>query len=234
MNNQKKALLVSDNSTLLELQEKTLSNRGIQLFTASSEKDAIEIHSRENVNLVVCGLRMSATECSTFCNRMRNDHQLKNVSIIMISSHGSVREIEDCIKAGADDYLCEPIDPLDLLQKAAKFINLSTRTDTRVSVRLKLEGRLADAVFVGFTLNLSSGGFLLETNHKFLIGETSAFSLSVPESAGTINVIGKVVRKSVGAHHNLYFYGIRFVDLNNDDRLLLEDASEKTVRMQGK
>ena len=74
----------------------------------------------------------------------------------------------------------------------------------------------------------------METNHKFLIGETSAFSLSVPESVSTINVMGKVVRKSVGAHHNLYFYGIRFVDLNNDDRLLLEDALEKTIRMQGK
>lgn len=226
-----KALLISDDRELMELQEKTLSNRGVLLFWASSKKRALEIHSREDVDLIVCGLKMSAIECSSFFNRVKKN---KRASIIMIASHGSVREIEDYIKAGADDYLCEPVDPLDLLQKSAKFINLSTRTEPRVSVRLRLEGRLANDVFVGFTLNLSSGGFLLETNHKFLIGETSAFSLSLPESEKTINVAGKVVRKSVGTHHNLYFYGIRFVDLNNDDRLLLEDALKKIFRMQGK
>lgn len=176
---------------------------------------------------------MTSIEFGKFCNSIRSGHKINYVPIIMIASSGSVREIEDCIKAGADDYLCEPVDPLDLLQKTAKFINVLTRNDPRVSVRLKLEGRLADTVFVGFTLNLSSGGFLLETNHKFLIGETSVFSLSLPESEKTINVTGKVVRKSVGAHHNLYFYGIKFVDLSIHDRLLLEDSLQKTVRLQG-
>lgn len=56
VHNQNKALLISDISELLELQEKALIDRGIQLFTASSEKEALEINSREDINLVICGL----------------------------------------------------------------------------------------------------------------------------------------------------------------------------------
>src|SRR3990172_4252938 len=63
----KKVLLVDDVKLFLEL-EKTLLNRSnLQIFTASSGQEALEIHKREKADLILCDLYMPGMNGDEVC-----------------------------------------------------------------------------------------------------------------------------------------------------------------------
>lgn len=220
-----KVLLVDDVRLFLELEKTILNRRNLQVFTATSGQEAIEIHRREKVDLILCDLYMPGMNGDEACRLIRSDDALKNVSIIMVTTSASEDDIDRCMKAGANDYIPKPINPTELLKKIGTYINIAMRNSTRIFVRLRVEGTAGDRseLFIGTTLNLSATGFLIETVHPFNIGETASFSLTIPNSPAPVHVTGEVVRKAGGTQPKLNYYGIRLAEIMENDRKAIED-----------
>lgn len=224
-----KVLLVDDVRLFLELEKSVLIRRNVQVFTATSGQEAIEIHRREKVDLILCDLYMPGMNGDDACRIIRSDEALKKVSIIMVTTSASKEDIDRCVKAGANDYIAKPINPDELLRKLNKYINVAMRTsNTRVFVRLKVEGATGNnsELFVGTTLNISSSGFLIETGHTFTPGETASFSLSIADRVSLVYVKGEVVRKASGSQPKMNYYGIHFLDIKQEDRHAIEEYVE--------
>lgn len=220
-----KVLLVDDVRLFLELEKTVLSRSNLQIFTATSGLEAIGIHKREMVDLILCDLYMPVMNGDEVCRIIRSDVALRNVSIVIITTSDSEEDIERCVSAGANDYIAKPINPTELLNKVKRFINVAIRTNGRLTVRLTVEGS-ADSdseLFVGNTVNISSSGFLIETVHHFTAGDSASFILAMPDKDDRVNVKGQVVRRTSGVDPNMNYYGINFIDINDDCKKSIEE-----------
>jgi len=219
-----KVLLLADNATVLETHRNILSNRGLHLFSATNIEEAMEMHSRENVNLIICCLKGSNTSCNDLCKKIRRHDELKNVSIIvLVPPAGSAEDVDFCLRSGTNDYLKEPEEPVDLIQKVLKYVNIATRLDTRLEVRMKVEGRVEKEVFAGLALNISTSGMLLESEHAFSISQKVPFSIIIPDSGKVLNVTGQIVRTGLSRFLDNTLYGVSFEDMGDDQKKSVED-----------
>src|SRR3989304_1417057 len=135
----KKALLVDDVKLFIELEKTLLANRSnIQLFTASSGQEAIDIHKKEKVDIILCDLYMPGMTGKEVCKIIRDDSSLNKVSIIIITT--SAKDIDECLAAGANDVILKPINPSEFMQKVGKYINVPVRRDIRIPARIEIEG----------------------------------------------------------------------------------------------
>jgi len=225
----RKVLLVDDVKLFLELEKAILSKRNLQIFTALSGNEALDIHKRERVDLILCDLYMPGMNGDELCRIIRSDGTLKNISIVMVTTSASEEDIERCMKAGANDYIAKPIKPAELLKKLNTYISVAMRANTRIFVRLRVEGTAGDSseLFIGTTLNISSSGFLIETGHIFTLSDTLSFSLAIPDRAAQIYAKGEVVRKTGGTQPKMNYYGINLIDIKDEDKQAIEGYVEQ-------
>lgn len=219
-----KVLLLADNAAVLESHKNILSNRGLQIFSASRIEEAMEMHSREKVDLIICCLKITDTPCKDLCKNIRRHDVLKNVSIIvLLPPAGSYEDVDFCLRSGTNDYLKEPEEPYELIQKVLKYVNIATRLDTRLEVKMKVEGRIQKEVFAGLALNVSVSGMLLESEHRFSVNQKIPFSVIIPETGSVLTVTGQIVRIGLSRFLDNTLYGVLFVDMSDDLKKGLQD-----------
>lgn len=219
----KKVLLVDDVKLFLELEKTLLSNRSnLQLFTASSGTEAIDIHKREHVDLILCDLYMPGMNGNEVCKIIRSDDNLKEVSIIIVTT--SAKDADMCIEAGANDVVLKPLNPAEFLKKIGKYINVPVRRDIRILARIGVEGVKGSVSesFLGNTVNISMSGVLIETGHILTVGEAVSCSFFMPGNSMPITATGEVVRQANGKQLGMNYYGIRFIDIKEEDRLAID------------
>ncbi|HBR17719.1 MAG: hypothetical protein A3G39_08160 [Deltaproteobacteria bacterium RIFCSPLOWO2_12_FULL_43_16] len=223
----KKLLLVDDVKLFLELEKTLLTRSNIQLLTALSGQEAINIHRKEKVDLILCDMYMPGMNGDEVCRAIRSDEDLKNVSIIMVTT--SAKDIDTCMAAGANDSILKPINPTELLKKVGKYVNIAMRRDIRILARIGVEGvkGVSSESFLGNTVNISSSGVLIETSHVFTIGENVSCSFFLPGNSTPINAEGDVVRKANGSQAGMNYYGIRFIDIKEEDKLAIESYAKR-------
>jgi CheY-like chemotaxis protein len=226
----KKALLVDDVKLFIELEKTLLANRSnIQIFTAASGQEAIDIHKKEMVDLILCDLYMPGMTGKEVCKIIRHDSSLKKVSIIIITT--SAKDFDECLAAGANDVLLKPINPSEFMQKVGKYINIPVRRDIRILARIGVEGvkGTPSESFLGNTVNISVSGVLVETGHVISLGELVSCSFFVPGKTTPITVSGEVVRKADSKGAGMHYYGIKFVNIREEDKVVIGDYIKKNA-----
>ncbi|MBT3388082.1 MAG: sigma-54-dependent Fis family transcriptional regulator [Desulfobacula sp.] len=106
-------LVVDDNSITCEVIQRNLEMSGFHVFTAQSVNDAIQILSKQNINLVITDYKMPKHSGLELIKYVR-DH-LKEISIIMLTGYGSINSAVSAIKEGADEYITKPFTDEELL-----------------------------------------------------------------------------------------------------------------------
>jgi DNA-binding response OmpR family regulator len=66
------------------------------------------------VDVILLNLGMTGVDGFSLCTTLR---QTSEVPILLLLKQGSIDEIVHGFAAGADDYLCQPFEPLDLLYR---------------------------------------------------------------------------------------------------------------------
>lgn len=229
----KKILLADSAKLVIELEKAILSNRdNIRLFTASSGIEAINIHKNEKVNLILCALYMPGMNGDEVCRLIRKDDNIKNVSIVMVTT--SAKDVDMCLAAGANDVVLKPINPVDLLEKVGKYINIAVRRDTRLVARIGIQGikgRVSEP-FLDNTVDISISGVLIETNHLLNIKEKVSCSFFIPGNPAPVTATGEVVRRTDGKQVGMNYYGVRFLNIGKEDRQTLSNYINSMQKQQ--
>ncbi len=218
----KKALLVDDIGLFLEVEQALLNRPGICIFTATSGKEALEIHKKEDVDIILLDILMPGMDGYKVCKLIRSDDKLKNVSIIMVTTSTAPEDIKKCKEAGANDYTIKPINPVELLMKFQKHINIVTRKDIRILARVDFENTKGMESFLGNTVNISASGMLIECTHRLQAGDAVSPSFSLPGNTSSITATGEVVREAQTIHSGMNRYGIKFLDIREEDKKVIE------------
>ena len=108
-------LLVDDEIRYLEVLQKRLTKRGIQVTTAGSGSEAIRILRRNDFDVAVIDLKMDDMDGIELLKVFKKmDAQL---AVIILTGHGSEQAAREGIAGGAFDYLTKPCELDELLTK---------------------------------------------------------------------------------------------------------------------
>ena len=117
-------LIVDDNEMNIMVLGQTLEKWNVIYETAANGREALEMVSQHDYNLILMDLMMPVMdgyECVRHIRALNGSHS--QVSIIALSASVSNEVVERVVDAGMDDYLCKPFDPVDLYRKLNKFSN---------------------------------------------------------------------------------------------------------------
>jgi DNA-binding NtrC family response regulator len=106
-------LLVDDEVGYLEVLSKRLGKRNLDVFTANSGQQGIQLLRRNDFDVAVVDLKltdMDGIDVLKIFKKMDPD-----LSVIILTGHGSEQAAREGIEKGAFDYLTKPCDLESLL-----------------------------------------------------------------------------------------------------------------------
>jgi len=222
----KKVIIAKDIRAIVEKKKTFLDRSEVRLFAAPSNEKVLALHRAIKADLIVAKLNMPEMSGETLCSLIRDDEELRDVSIIVVCSENE-SDLARCIQCRANAFISSPVDTELLLQEAHRLLNVAPRTSYRIPIRVKFFGKSKQRVFTGYTENLSSSGMLLCTMSHLFEGDSVMCSFSVPVST-QITVQAEVVRVlGKEPEHNANCYGIKFTELGANATSAIQAFVEK-------
>lgn len=119
-------LVVEDEPRLNQLAVDYLTSAGYQVDSLNSGEEVVEKIRRDKPDLVVLDLMLPGKDGLDICREVR---QFSEVAIIMVTAR--VEEIDRLLglELGADDYLCKPFSPRELVSRAKAILRRVKRSN---------------------------------------------------------------------------------------------------------
>ena len=113
--NRRKVLVVDDDSGMREVLESILVAENVEVCTAVDGKDAVQKTLALKPDLILLDINMPKLNGLTFCKAIRAGAETRNTPVIIVTSLTARGRIEECMAAGADDFVGKPFQVEDLL-----------------------------------------------------------------------------------------------------------------------
>ena len=118
-----KVLVVDDRADIRDLMEAVLKIKGYKILKGESGGEAIEIAKKERPGLIIMDIMMPGDiNGLEACSIIKEDPEIGDSKIIMVSGKGRESDRQACFKAGADDYFLKPFRPFELLKKVEDLL----------------------------------------------------------------------------------------------------------------
>lgn len=218
----KKILLVDDVRLFLKLEETFFKRTGCEIFTAQSGEEAVGIARREKPELILLDFIMPDMMGDEVVGKLKSDPDTRGIPIMIVSTSADAKDIEKCFQAGADDYVTKPINPQEVLAKAANLLNIPHRLHYRLPVTLKVVGETRDFSFISFSRNISLGGMLVECRDPVARDSHVQLELPILPDNKSLNLRGKVVRSDEDAARGVSLIGIQFEGMAPEQEQAIE------------
>ncbi len=115
--NDQTVLLVDDDLRNSFALSRTLEGEGLKVVIADNGELAIEkLMQMEKINLVLMDMMMPIMDGYEAIRKIRSMEQFKGLPIIALTARATQQDREQCIQAGASDYMSKPINVEALLE----------------------------------------------------------------------------------------------------------------------
>ncbi len=124
----KRVLLVDDNVISLEVSEKLLVNKGIEVTKVHNGQEAVDAFVRENgaFDLILMDILMPVMDGLTATRTIRAMDDIpaaKTVPIVALTVNSFQENIKESLMAGLNTHLVKPVEPDSLYQTLSHFLN---------------------------------------------------------------------------------------------------------------
>jgi CheY-like chemotaxis protein len=116
-------LIVDDNEQIRELLSSILKAEGHSVITADNGADGILAARKSLPALVLSDIKMPRKTGIELCKALKSDEKTKRIPIIMLSSAGQMKEIEEALANGAGSYITKPSDRAHILESVRAALN---------------------------------------------------------------------------------------------------------------
>jgi Response regulators consisting of a CheY-like receiver domain and a winged-helix DNA-binding domain len=117
MEERNKILLVDDEEDILEFLSFALKKEGFEVYTATNGLQAIEVAKQILPKLILLDVMMPQMDGVETCTRLRQIKELNDTMIVFLTARGEDYSQIAGFEAGADDYVCKPINPKVLVSR---------------------------------------------------------------------------------------------------------------------
>jgi CheY-like chemotaxis protein len=220
----KKILLVNDVATLIEKERTILNRSDIKIFTAASSEEAIAVHRKEKVDLIIADMDLPGISGDKLCAAVKNDEDMKYVSFIIVCGGGEA-DLHRVARCRADLHIKKPIRPLQFLESVGKLLDIPERKSYRVLLRATVDGKFGNKPFFCSSQDISATGLLLEADKALEKGDVMTCSFFLPGAARIESEaeVMRVVTREDGALR----YGVRYIGLKPAYKSAIDDFIKK-------
>jgi CheY-like chemotaxis protein len=202
-----KVLVVSNSPTFLERNKRLLTRAGVRILAAASAEEALKIHYKERVNLIIAILGVPEMGGDGLCSLIRQEEDIREVSFILICND-TPDQLERASHCGSNAWLTRPVDPTLLRETVENLLTVPPRRDYQAFFRAKVRGRRKSFSFTGISRNISTAGLLIESDRILCENDLIKGTFVVSDSQ-LIAAECRVVR-TVRREDGTFQYGVRF------------------------
>ena len=117
-------LIVEDENMLNEAYQVILNSAGYNVLTAFDGKEALELLTKEKVDVILLDLRMPVLDGIGFLEAYQLKEQKDPPKVIVFSNFDMQKEIDQAYELGADKYMLKAwASPKELLQLITNILN---------------------------------------------------------------------------------------------------------------
>jgi DNA-binding response OmpR family regulator len=120
----RRILIVEDDEALAYAEQAILEEAGYEVLYVADGVAAVELLSRESVDLVLLDVSMPNMDGYQVCRWVRQNPNTARLNILMVTARGSVEEMVAGFDAGADDYLSKPFEVPEFLARVKAQLRL--------------------------------------------------------------------------------------------------------------
>ncbi len=136
-NIERRILVVDDDKNNLDLISAALNWEGYQVKTAESGKLAEKLLQEWKPHIMLLDINMPGIGGLETLERLRR--QKSYVSVIFVSGRSHTEDVVNGLDAGADDYICKPFDPRELLARVRAQLRIKDVHDQLRDANEKLK-----------------------------------------------------------------------------------------------
>ncbi len=122
----KKALIIEDDSDILEDLTYLLKIMGFAVVSSSSGMDGVRKAIEEKPQLILMDIMMPVMDGREATRRIRSNPKTKDIPILATTALFNESDLSSCIEAGCSDYLIKPFSFQELQEKIHKFIPITS------------------------------------------------------------------------------------------------------------
>lgn len=138
-----KILIVDDSPLVRKLAEVSLQEAGYEVYTASDGEEGLRTAEMVKPDLVLVDFIMPKMTGSQFCKIFRENENLKDIPIILITGKGETVGQAFIEKYSVLDYIIKPFKSEELIEKIEKFLTERIEKE-EVSEEIPLEEPLVE------------------------------------------------------------------------------------------
>jgi two-component system cell cycle response regulator len=152
-----RVLVVDDVDANVKLLEARLSAEYFEVRTARSGPEALQICTREGMDVVLLDVMMPGMDGFEVCRRLKTDPYTQHIPVIIVTALDQPGDRVRGLEAGADDFLTKPVDDLALITRVKNLARLKLLTDEML-MRASTEQQMGFAATMGAQLEEAGRG----------------------------------------------------------------------------
>ena len=130
-----KILIIEDEIAVREMLTFTLKNNGFETFEAGNSEEALNIVSKNNINLILLDWMLPGKAGIDIARSLRASIETKELPIIMLTAKSEESDKIMGLEPGADDYITKPFSPKELIARIKALLRRSApQTDMEVVI----------------------------------------------------------------------------------------------------
>jgi len=134
-----KILIADDNQQNVELLEAYLAGVKCDIEMAYDGQQTLDRIAAFRPDLVLLDIMMPKVSGFEVCKQVKQDPQLRDTMILMVTALNEPGDIERAVAAGCDDFLSKPINKHELLKRVGNMLKLHHITDELERLRRYIE-----------------------------------------------------------------------------------------------
>ena len=138
-------LIIDDDSTTQLLLQRTLHQQGYEIALASDGEEGLIEAKAIRPALIICDWIMPRKNGLEVCSQIKSTAELSTTFFILLTSLDSVEDRIKGLDAGADDFLCKPIEMNELKARVRAGLRLHQLSKDLQNQKQLLEAELAEA-----------------------------------------------------------------------------------------
>ncbi|MEE8076492.1 MAG: response regulator [Candidatus Binatia bacterium] len=118
----KKILIVDDESYLIDIHEQIIKREGHDCVTAVNGRQAVDVAAAELPDLILLDFSLPDMNALEVARLIRQNPQTQSTPIIIVTGDTSLKQKDECLDAGLNDYITKPFRPREVAASIRKFL----------------------------------------------------------------------------------------------------------------
>lgn len=138
----KKILIVDDEENIVELIKFNLELKGYEVYSAYDGMEGLNMAKDIKPSLILLDLMLPILDGTKVCEKIREDEELKETPIIMLTAKNMEKDKVIGLELGADDYMTKPFSVKELMARIKAVSRRYSSSDKMPEIKIIDEGDL--------------------------------------------------------------------------------------------